>query len=467
MSQENDFAGRLYNSYDNYKESALKHKRFKHNDILPLIEKLKNNPAFDVSVAGNSVYGREIFLVSTGTGNTRVFMWSQMHGDESTATMALFDIFNFLSAKDEFDPVREKILQNTTLYFMPMVNPDGAELFKRRNSFDIDINRDAARNTTPEGKVLKEIFDYLKADFGFNLHDQGIYYAAGRHPRSAALSFLAPASEFSKGIDSVRNNAMLLISQMHKVLSEFIPGHMGRYNDDHEPRAFGDNFQKWGTSTILIETGGWKDDPQKQFLRKMNFVALTSTILAISEKSYRDADISTYEKIPFNEELLKDLVIRNLIYEKNGVKIKIDVSADRIERASGEDIEYLSMIDDIGDLSVFYGYEDYDLEGYEIHPGKIYPKKTKHPDKISQQEFLEMLKQGYTSLVYDGDTKSLKGKYCMDILKSDKRGNDIAIGRNASFYLVKDGSIDYVFVNSFLYDTKNDINKIINSFITR
>ena len=55
---------------------------------------------------------------------------------------------------------------------------------------------------------------------------------------------------------------------MEKVLSDFIPGHIGRYSDDYEPRAFGDNFQTWGTSTILIETGGWKGDPEKQFLRK-------------------------------------------------------------------------------------------------------------------------------------------------------------------------------------------------------
>jgi hypothetical protein len=146
-------------------------------------------------------------------------------------------------ADDDLNPVRQKILQNTSLYFMPMVNPDGAEVFKRRNSFDIDINRDASRNTTPEGKVLKEVYDYLKADIGFNLHDQSIYYTAGRAPRSAAISFLAPASEFEKGIDSVRLNAMKLISHLHNVLSDFIPGHIGRYNDDHEPRAFGDNFR--------------------------------------------------------------------------------------------------------------------------------------------------------------------------------------------------------------------------------
>ena len=34
--------------------------------------------------------------LSLESGEVHVLLWSQMHGDESTATMALFDIFNFI-----------------------------------------------------------------------------------------------------------------------------------------------------------------------------------------------------------------------------------------------------------------------------------------------------------------------------------------------------------------------------------
>ena len=44
---------------------------------------------------------------------------------------------------------------------------------------------------------------------------------------------------------------------------------MGRYSDEFEPRAFGDNIQKWGTNTILIESGGIFGDEEKQYLRKL------------------------------------------------------------------------------------------------------------------------------------------------------------------------------------------------------
>ncbi len=56
-----------------------------------------------------------------------------MHGDEPTATAALFDIFNFFLAENHYPDFKRFLFDNTTIYFMPMVNPDGAELFQRRN----------------------------------------------------------------------------------------------------------------------------------------------------------------------------------------------------------------------------------------------------------------------------------------------------------------------------------------------
>ena len=57
---------------------------------------------------------------------------------------------------------------------------------------------------------------------------------------------------------------MKIIVFMNDILQKYAPGQVGRYNDDFEPRAFGDNIQKWGTSTILIESGGYPNDIEKQ-----------------------------------------------------------------------------------------------------------------------------------------------------------------------------------------------------------
>ena len=235
---------RLLDEYETYKEPTITHRRFKHKDIKPLVQQLQ--APFSTSLLGKSIEGREIYLVKAGTGKTTVLLWSQMHGDEATATMALMDVFNFMSQDDEFNDLREKILNNLSLYFIPMLNPDGAEKFRRRNALDIDLNRDALRLQNPETQILKRVRDSLDAEWGFNLHDQSRYYGVGLSPNAAAFSVLAPAYNYEKDINEVRGKAMKLIGSMNKVLQKHIPNKVAKYNDDFEPRAFGDNIQKWG-----------------------------------------------------------------------------------------------------------------------------------------------------------------------------------------------------------------------------
>ncbi|MEN0004462.1 MAG: M14 family zinc carboxypeptidase, partial [Bacteroidota bacterium] len=168
---------KLLDQYKNYEATSIKNRRFKHADIVPLIQKLK--PPFKVQEIGKSIEGRSIYRVQLGNGPTKVLLWSQMHGNEPTATMALMDVFNFFSVSDQYDGFRQKLLEELTLVFIPMLNPDGAEQFERRNALGVDLNRDAIRLQSPEAKLLKQQRDELDADWGFNLHDQSRYYSAG------------------------------------------------------------------------------------------------------------------------------------------------------------------------------------------------------------------------------------------------------------------------------------------------
>src|SRR5512139_2455684 len=92
--------------------------------------------------AGVSQEGREIFLVSAGSGPDRILFWSQMHGDEPTATSALIDLMSYIGRHRE-EPWVARVLGKYTLLFIPMLNPDGAERGSRRNRQGLDINRDA------------------------------------------------------------------------------------------------------------------------------------------------------------------------------------------------------------------------------------------------------------------------------------------------------------------------------------
>src|SRR5690606_33974317 len=152
---------------------------------------LAGDAGFRVEEIGRSAEGRPLRHVQWGEGETRVLMWSQMHGDESTATMALPDLFHFLGSHPEH-PIVARLRENTTLHFFPLVNPDGAARFQRRNAQGIDINRDARALATPERRALKSLRDRIKPDLGFNLHDQRPGYRAGDSDRGVAIALLAP-----------------------------------------------------------------------------------------------------------------------------------------------------------------------------------------------------------------------------------------------------------------------------------
>ncbi len=458
MTSEIEFANRIYYNYEHYKEKSLINRRFKHSDIIPLIEHLNKSEVFSLTMAGESAQKRSINLIKFGNGKTKVFLWSQMHGDESTATMALFDIFNFLGAFDGFNDVRRLFAENLSIYFMPMVNPDGAEVFQRRNSLEIDLNRDAAKQQSPESRILKETFDNLKADFGFNLHDQNILYSAGHTFKPATLSFLAPPVDYEQTIDDARSNSMKLISHLYEVLSVFIPGHIAKYKDDFEPRAFGDNFQKAGTSTILIESGGWKDDPEKQFVRKLNYTALLVALKSIAEKNYTHEKIEIYENIPFNEEDLMDMIIRNVTFKNNGIEYKIDIGITRTESNfnGAKEFHHESAIEDIGDLSIYFGYEDYDFNGMEIFPGKTYSKKFSSISEIEKLNPHEMYSQGYTNIIVNSDSSGFyqKGFPFFIINPGQQNPSEIKIGKTPNFILKMNDKVRYVVINGFLIDTE-------------
>src|SRR5690606_2760145 len=139
--------------------------------------------------------------VAWGRGDTRVLLWSQMHGDESTASMALADLFRFLGEHQDH-PITRRLRDATTLHVLPVMNPDGAARFQRRNAQGIDINRDARALASPEGRALHDLRERVKPDFGFNLHDQQPGYRARDSDRGTAIALLAPAFNEAREVDA-------------------------------------------------------------------------------------------------------------------------------------------------------------------------------------------------------------------------------------------------------------------------
>ncbi len=394
-AQTDRFTSRLYETYETYKEPSLNERRIKHQDLQPLIDAIAAKPGFEVRQVGRSIEGRALRLISLGTGDTDVFLWSQMHGDEPTATQAIFDILNFMASPD-FREEKQAILASVRLHFLPMLNPDGAAAFKRRNTLGIDINRDALRLQSPEGRTLKRVRDSLEADFGFNLHDQSTYYNAERTPKPATISYLAPAYNYEKDVNEVRANAMKVIAFMNRIIQRYAPGQVGKYNDDFEPRAFVDNIQKWGTSAILIESGGYPEDVEKQEIRKLNYVSILSAIYAIATGAYKDIPLEAYHEIPENDRKLFDLKIEGLTYPLMGRDYVIDIGIQRPE-VNTKDYEgfwYSSRIVDLGDLSTYYGYQTVEASELRLQWAGVYPEVLPDVQAVSGLDFWDLLGRG-------------------------------------------------------------------------
>lgn len=455
-SQSQDLTSKLYGTYNIYKEQKLDNRRIKHRDLQPLIAQYSTNPLFTITKVGESIEGRDLNLISIGSGTTHVLLWSQMHGDEPTATQAIFDIFKFLSSDDLMDE-KQEILSNLTLHFLPMLNPDGAERYQRRNLLGVDINRDALRLQSPESKVLKQVRDSLQADFGFNLHDQSTYYNAERTGKPATISYLAPAYNYEKDINDTRGNAMKIIVFMNNIIQKYAPGQVGRYNDDFEPRAFGDNIQKWGTSTILIESGGYANDVEKQEIRKLNYVSILSAIYAIAKENYKDIPITEYGEIPENDRKLFDLKITNVTYNLLGSDYILDMGINRLEvdKEGNSDFWYSSRLIDQGDLSTYYGYESLDASGFNIKQGNIYPKSLSTMSEVKQLDVLQLLREGYTYLRMETiPSGMLESPIPLNIVGSTFKLPNlrIQVGINPTFLLEKNGKPVYAVINGFLID---------------
>jgi hypothetical protein len=318
-----------------YRVEGMDTRHVAHALIEPLLTRLPS--VFRVAPVGQSAEGRTIYGVRTGTGATRVLLWSQMHGDESTATRTLFDVFRFLSVSDEYDDLRALLFRQLSLFFVPMLNPDGAARCRRENAWGIDINRDAQRCTTPEAQILRHSITRFAPHFSFNLHDQESYYSAGATRTPATIAFLAPPADASEALPEHRRRAMQLVVWLNRRLQPIIPNGVAKWSDAYEPRAFGEWSQAQGSATILVESGGYYNDPERNFVRKLHFGLLLEALRAIASGDYAAEPVEPYFALPCNRENgLFDTLERRQTLTIDGASFVTDVGFRKGERLLGD-----------------------------------------------------------------------------------------------------------------------------------
>ena len=101
----------------------------------------------DYQVIGFSEEKRPIYALKIGEGITKILMWSQMHGDESTTTKAVLDFANSFKSSVNW-------MNQFELLIIPILNPDGAFNYTRVNANNVDLNRDAYNSSQLEMRAL-------------------------------------------------------------------------------------------------------------------------------------------------------------------------------------------------------------------------------------------------------------------------------------------------------------------------
>ncbi len=322
-------------------------------NIKPLLDNLPS--IFKVDIIGKSVNSENIFSITIGKGQKKILMWSQMHGNESTTTKALFDLFNFLSDSNAFS---ETILNNCTLKIIPILNPDGASLYTRFNANNVDLNRDAQDLSQPESIALRQCFDSFKPDFCFNLHGQRTIFSAGKTNNPATVSFLAPAQDVNCSVTPNRKIAMEIIAVMSTMLQKQIPNQVAVYDDAFNINCVGDMFQNQNVPTILFEAGHCKNDYAREKTREYMFQSILMALEYIALNNIEGDNYMPYFDIPKNENYFFDIIIRNAAITFENKKQYLDIGVLYEERLIGNCVEFIPIINKISNLRDYYGHKE-------------------------------------------------------------------------------------------------------------
>lgn len=227
----------------------------------PMVQELKNLGNWDqtqgyhrftLTSIGHSVEGRDIWMVSlhdptAKAAGRKIFYLCRQHGHEPASTEgSLRFIDELVHAAPSSDLAQ--CLRRTTVYIVPMANPDGAERFLRHNAHDVDLNRDWLKRTQPETQAWWRAIERIHPDL---MTDQHELYPTDRRPdftETAGPKAGAPAS----------TTAVCIPTQQVVHLAMTADGYPNRsywIDNDHAPRlAHRFACIVAGIPTVLFET---------------------------------------------------------------------------------------------------------------------------------------------------------------------------------------------------------------------
>ena len=144
----------------------------RHADLIARSIAPRNAVRCTHKVLGQTLDGRDMDLLSLGSGQRKVWLIGRQHPGE---TMASWFFEGFLERLlDASDSASQKLLRDATLYLVPNMNPDGSYRgHLRTNAVGSNLNREWATPTaerSPEVLCVRDEIDRCGIDFMMDVH---------------------------------------------------------------------------------------------------------------------------------------------------------------------------------------------------------------------------------------------------------------------------------------------------------
>ncbi|MDR0691679.1 MAG: hypothetical protein LBF69_01430, partial [Prevotellaceae bacterium] len=128
---------------------------------------------------------------------------------------------------------------------------------------------------------------------------------------------------------------------LNQKLQTLLPQCIGRWNNEYEPRAFGEWFQAQRVATMLVESGGYPGDEERNEVRRFHFGILIEALHAIASGAYAQQPVEAYEQLPLNRENgMFDRIARRTEITVDGRTFTTDVGRRESETVTGDLDDY-------------------------------------------------------------------------------------------------------------------------------
>ena len=146
------------------------------------------------------------------------------------------------------------------------------------------------------------------------------------------------------------------------------------------------------------------------------------------------------------------LYLRNLTINFGKQKINVDVgiNLDEFEAPKEKTIYYKSQVEDLGDLSTFYGYNDYDFSDYTIERAAVYDKKVFSLKELQDYDFYALYLKGFSTILVKKLPDEKFTRFPINVALNNIIDTTINLGEPANFVIKKDGKAEYIVINGFL-----------------